>query len=109
LITHDLVAALAEFLINPKSHEMLGFGIILSYTGWIFVFVLPICVGLGELWFKDAKKYIPQILLLIALSIWSANIWTTHPNRTSLFLACAFLTLPLRWLIDRIIVTKPIR
>jgi hypothetical protein len=108
LIIHDLLASLIEYLKEPTYHGMLGYGILLSYTGWVFIIILPISIGLGELWFKDVKKYIPHILLLIALSIWSANIWPIHPYRTSLFLACTFLTLPLRWLVDRTIVTKAV-
>lgn len=86
---------------------MLGFGIYLWYTGWGFILALPLCIALGELWFKDFKRYIPHVLLLIALGAWSVNIWSIHPNRTLLLFVCAFLTLPLRWLIDRLIPAKP--
>lgn len=108
LIIHGLLAALVELIMKPSSHVMLDFGIYLWYTAWGFILVLPMCIGLGELWFKDFRRYIPHILLLITLSIWSANTWLIHPTRTLLFLTCVFLTLPLRWFIDRTLLPKPI-
>jgi len=105
---HDLSAAIIELIMKPTSYLMLSFRLFLWYASCGFILTLPICIGLGELWFKDIRRYIPHVLLLIALSIWAVRLWSEHPNRILLFLACAFLTLPLRWLIDRVIVPKAV-
>lgn len=70
LIAHDLIVALVGFMLKPTSHEMLGYGSFVWYVGWIFILTLPLCIGVGGLWFKDIKSYIPHVLLLIALSIY---------------------------------------
>ena len=105
---HGLVVVLIEFMVKPYHQDMLGFGIFLRCVDWGFILVLPLCIGLGELWFKDLKRYIPHVLLLTAFIIWSANVWPIHPNRTLLLLTFAFLTLPLRWLIDRTFVSRSV-
>jgi hypothetical protein len=108
MVIHDLVALFIEFILKPVAHGMLGYGIFLRHMGWGCILVLPLSIGSGELWFKDAKRYIPHAFLLIALSIYSAGIGSIHPYRTVLFLACAYLTLPLRWLIDRTTVPQAV-
>lgn len=101
MIAYDLFAALLEHFLHPGRHDMLGFGIYLHFTGWALVILLPLCIGLGELWWNDYKRYIPHCLLLIALVWWSMDSLTYHPNRTLLFLACASASLPMRLLIDK--------
>ncbi len=85
----------------PVKHSMLGFGLYLQYTGWFFTLLLPVCIFLGNMWGTDRRRYLPHLVLLVALLFWSKGAWASHPNRTLLFLVCCWVTLPMRWLIDR--------
>ena len=106
LVGHDLSVAVIDALLRPGKRDMLGFGIHLNLIGWAFALLLPLSIGLGELWAHDRKRYIPHIVLLLALATISANTWSLHPNRTLLFAAFCFSSLPLRWLIDRFLQRK---
>lgn len=101
MLAYDVLTALIGSIRQPIKHDMLGFGIYVYYTGWAFVVLLPLSIGLGELWWKDRKRFIPHVALLIVLMIWSHATFTYHPFRTLLFLVCALLSLPLRWVIQR--------
>lgn len=101
MVMHDAFVYWSGHSLRPMKHAMLGFGTFLFYTGWAFVVALPVAIGLGELWWNDRKRYIPHILLLLALSIWSISAWRSHPDRTLLLVTCCWATLPMRWLIDR--------
>lgn len=101
LLAHDLLAIGIQGFLETSKRDMLGFGIHVKYIGWAFAFVLPLSIGLGDLWFGDWKRYLPHAVLLIAVIAVSMNVWNLHPNRTLLFLLCCSSSLPLRWLIDR--------
>ncbi len=80
---------------------MLGFGIGVKFAGWALVLLFPITSWLGELWWKDRRRYLFNLLLLIALTVFLSSNLATHPYRTLLFLACCWATLPLQWLIEQ--------
>jgi hypothetical protein len=101
LLVHDLLAQHYEDLVFPVKHDMLGIGIGIHFAGWALVLLFPITSWLGDLWWNDRRRYVINVLLLIALTVFIAPNWSTHPYRTLLFLACCWSTLPLRWLIDR--------
>lgn len=71
LLMHDLLATLIEQVLQPMRRGMLFFGLYLHIAGWGFAIGLPLCIGLGELWWSGMKRYLPHLLLLIALCIWS--------------------------------------
>jgi len=98
---HDIIVALYEHHTMPVNHNMLGFGISIRFVGWILVLLFPVASWLGDLWWKDRRRYLFNVLLLIALSMYFLQDWATHPLRTLLLLACCWAALPLRILIDR--------
>jgi hypothetical protein len=103
LLAHDPIVILYERYAMPVKHGMLSFGLYLHYTGWFFVILLPLCIFLGNMWWTDRRRYLPHLVLLVALVLWSMGAWASHPNRTLLFLVCCWATLPLQWVINRIL------
>ena len=101
LLAYDLLALLPDPFAMPQKHDMLGFGIGIHFAGWAIVLLFPLTSWLGDLWWNDRRRYLINALLLMAVTVFIAPNWSTHPYRTLLFLACCWCTLPLRWLIDR--------
>lgn len=106
LLAHDQLVVLYEHIQMPFKRNMLSFGIGIHFAGWALVLLLPITSWLGDLWWNDRRRYVINVLLLIALTVFIAPNWSTHPYRTLLFLACCWSTLPLRWLIDRMTMAR---
>lgn len=106
LLAHDLLAILYERYAMPVTRGMLGFGHYLHYTSWFFVILLPLCIFLGNMWWRDRRRYLPHLALLIVLLLWSMNVWDNHPNRTLLFVACCWATLPIRWTNERMTIAR---
>jgi hypothetical protein len=97
---HDLLVLIYMRMTSTAGHNMLGFGIGVKFAGWALVLLFPITSWLGELWWKDRRRYLFNLLLLIALTVFLSSNLATHPYRTLLFLACSWATLPCRSLID---------
>ncbi|MCB9165838.1 MAG: hypothetical protein H6592_15610 [Flavobacteriales bacterium] len=97
---YDIFVALYEHHTMPVKHNMLGFSIGVRIVGWFLVLLLPVTSWLGDLWWKDRRRYLFNLLLLIALSMYLLLGWSIHPLRTLLLLSCCWATLPLRLLID---------
>ncbi len=97
-ICYELLATSIDRFVSPVKHDMLGFGIYIHFTSVAFMLLLPLSIGLGELWWADRRRYIPQVILLVALLIWSVSAWQSHPSRTLLFVACSWATIPMRWI-----------
>lgn len=101
LLVHDPLVVFYERIAMPVKHNMLGFGLYLHYTGLALIILLPLCIFLGNMWWTERRRYLPHLALLVALVFWSVGVWEYHPNRTLLYLACCWATLPMRLLIDR--------
>jgi hypothetical protein len=101
LLAHNLLAILYERYATPVKHGMLGFRLYRHYTSWFFVILLPLCIFLGNMWWKDRRRYLFDVLLLIALTIFSLPNWSWHPYRTLLWLACVWAALPAHMLIHK--------
>lgn len=101
LVAHDLFVRINDDAALPFERNMLSFGIGIHFAGWALVLLFPITSWLGDLWWNDRRRYVINVLLLIALTVFIAPNWSTHPYRTLFFLACCWSMLPLRWLIDR--------
>lgn len=106
LLTHDQLVVLYEHIAMPVKHNMLSFGIGIYFTAFTLVFLFPITSWLGDMWWNDGRRYLLNVLLLVALSLFIAPSWSMHPYRTLFFLACCWSTLPLRWLIDRMTMAR---
>jgi hypothetical protein len=106
LFAHELLVVLYEHVEMPFKRNMLSFGIGIDLAGWALVLLFPITSWLGDLWCNDRRRYVINVLLLIALTAFIATNWSTHPYRTLLFLGCCWSTLPLRWLIDRMTMAR---
>lgn len=88
LLVHDLLAHHYEDPVLPVKHHMLGIGIGIHFAGWALVLLFPITSWLGDLWWNDRRRYVINVLLLIALTVFIAPNWSTHPYRALFFLAC---------------------
>ena len=106
LLLADLLVLLYERLVMPVRHDMLGFGIGIQFAGLALIVLFPLASWLGNLWWNDRRRYLLNVLLLVALSLFIAPSWSTHPYRTLLVLTCCWSTLPLRWLIDRMTMAR---
>ncbi len=100
LLVHDLVAGLYEHFAAPLKYGMLGFGLGTHFASFAFILLLPVSILLGNMWWQDRRRYLFDVLVLTALTIFILPNWSWHPNRTLLWLACVWAALPARMLID---------
>lgn len=100
LFGHDTLVVLYERYAMPVKHDMLDFGIGTLFASLVFILLLPVSILLGNMWWQDRRRYLFDVLLLIALTIFILPNWSWHPNRTLLWIACVWAALPARMLID---------
>lgn len=106
ILLNDTLTALFLNLVRPVQHDLLGFGIHIHFTSLLFIVILPLCIFLGNMWWSDRRRYFPHTMLLVALAIWSIDVWEVHPNRTLLFVVCCSTSLPMRWMIDQRLIAR---